>query len=355
MLLLNDRNGNNEMRDYIIFYPYEEKQNTNYYITNMIAILKEKYNIISLDTFRENIKLISRIKAVHLNWFENNERFYDYFLLLLLKLCGTKVIWVFHNKQPHECSRPILINIKYKYLAELSNTIIIHSKNSKKYVKKLLLPKKYSKIKYVEHISYIGNYRKCEENIRVYFGIEADDLILMFLGQIRPYKNLEILIEAFKEIETEKCKLVIAGKPANAVYAKAIKKLCKDSKNIITDFKFIPDNKMAAYLEAADILVLPYNKKSSINSGAMIMAFSYSRTVIIPDIAMAKDYEKGEFCYVYKYDNDKGHKESLKMKMQQAILLGREENIKLGESAFKFIKKHNNKRVVKSKIEGIFS
>ena len=61
---------------------------------------------------------------------------------------------------------------------------------------------------------------------------------------------------------------------------------------------------MEAYLKCADVLVAPYNKESSLNSGTLWMAMSYKKSMILPRIGCVKDIPNyNDLLYVYNYEN----------------------------------------------------
>ena len=76
---------------------------------------------------------------------------------------------------------------------------------------------------------------------------------------------------------------------------------------------------MESYMNIADVLVLPYNVESGMNSGVMLMAFSYKTTVIVSDIAMADEYDDN-LIYKYSYDDKASHIENLAKKMEDYLM-----------------------------------
>jgi glycosyltransferase involved in cell wall biosynthesis len=157
----------------------------------------------------------------------------------------------------------------------------------------------------VPHGDYFNNYPLSNFNIKEYYSIPQENNILLFIGQIRLYKNIELLIDAFKNSKLSKGNwtLLICGDGKLNI---------QSSKNVILDFNFIPDEKMRAYLEQSSLLIAPYNKKSSLNSGALWLACSFAKPFILPDIGCVRDIpNRDEFLYVYDYANRKEHLKNL--------------------------------------------
>src|SRR3546814_12732881 len=69
----------------------------------------------------------------------------------------------------------------------------------------------------VPHPHYRGAYPNSvtKADARADLGLEPDARVVLFLGQLRPYKNVPALLRAFRRLPDEKLRLVIAGLPAN--------------------------------------------------------------------------------------------------------------------------------------------
>lgn len=137
------------------------------------------------------------------------------------------------------------------------------------------------------------------------------------------------LIEAFKRLNAPQTKLLIVGKPYNNKIAENILKRCNKNENIKSFFKFIPDDEVQIYMNAADVVVLPY--RDILTSGVVMLAVSFSKPVIAPAIGCIQvvlDYE-GSFLY-NKLDD-----EGLLKEMQYALNADLE---KMGKHNFKLAK-----------------
>ena len=302
----------------------------------------------------------------HLNWYESLPnsafRFIFYFIrkfivLLFLTLCRKKIIFVLHNKLPHETKSRVLSSFIIKSLVIFSHKIIIHSNDSKEVLKSLLSSKLWQyKIVYMPHPHYIGAYpENFENNIDFH---KQDTLKLLFVGMLRPYKNIEMLIDTIKEIGNAKIELLIAGKPLTKAYGESLKQRISDCKQIKIDFKFIPDEKICKLLFQSHILVLPYNIESSLNSGVAILAFSNQRTVICPLIGTIKDLRNREAVYYYNYSNFDDHKK----KLRSTILKAKEdfENdtsivISKGKILYQEMKEHHSLDIITERLKKVYS
>ena len=75
-------------------------------------------------------------------------------------------------------------------------------------------------------------------------------------------------------------------------------------------FGFVENDDIGCLMKAADILIQPYDIKSSLNSGSCYLAFSFERTVICPEIGSTMEFPP-ELTYTYDYASDVEHREAL--------------------------------------------
>ena len=324
-------------RDKIVYIPYPIKGNKiNEYTTNMVNILKRKYSVlVNLAEPMDFFQMI-QTKAVFLNWVEDSLNLKMKIQLLLYRLNGTKIIWVFHNKQPHEAVDMNKVLVNMSWLANYSSIILLHSKSSKKYIPHV--NRNGRKAQYLPHVLYEEkSNREKADAVRERYGIDADEFVFTIFGLIRPYKNIEGGIEAFKSLCLPRAKLLIVGKPISNEFAKSIENLC-DNNNIVLDMRYISNELLDSIIEISDVIVLPYKDSSSMNSGVLIHAFSKGKTVIAPDICMARDMRREFPFYLYR--------KNLALAMQKAYFNGKAANKSMGEVAQNYMRINNNPQKV---------
>ncbi len=116
---------------------------------------------------------------------------------------------------------------------------------------------------------------------RARLGLEAEAPLALFLGLIRPYKGLDLLLEALAEVlrEVPAARLVVAGlpRPSFRPYARQIDRLGLGER-VRTDLRYLPQTVMDDYLAAADLVVLPYRGASQ--SAVLGAALAADRPVV---------------------------------------------------------------------------
>lgn len=327
----------------VIIYPTLEKTG-NKYIDNLYETIKESYEVLGYVEAKKNKK---RFKAdiYHFNWIESVsgkkvriQYMKRRFLIIVLRLLNKKIIWTVHNNLPHEIQNK-KETIKFmKFMAKKADKI--HILCEKTMDNKYLQDYK-QKVVCIPHGDYIGNYPKTDINIYNRYNIPKNKKIMLFIGQVRKYKNIEILIKAFKDsdLANNEFILLICGKCNDEKYKKELEELLNE--NIFFDFNFIKDEEMEAYLRASQIIVAPYNKESSLNSGTLWMAMSYHKTMMLPLIGCVNDIKNyNEYLYVYDYDNQDNHYDELLecMKKLNSDLKNNEKIlVEKGNKAYKYI------------------
>jgi D-inositol-3-phosphate glycosyltransferase len=120
---------------------------------------------------------------------------------------------------------------------------------------------------------------------------KKDKFTLLFFGQIKKVKGLDILLEALSILNKEGCEveLIIAGKAWKSdlnVYENLIKDL-NIGGIVKTDFRYIPDEEVSGFYNQADLVVLPYRK--IYQSGVLLLTLSYGKPVLCSDLDPFKE------------------------------------------------------------------
>jgi len=124
-------------------------------------------------------------------------------------------------------------------------------------------------------------------------GIDEGKRTILFFGNIAPYKGLEYLITAFRQLRAsaENYHLVIAGRlKGSAEYWAAIERTIRDDVErgcILLRAGYIPDDETEVYFKAADVLALPY--RYIYQSGVLFLGHSFGLPVLVADVGSLKD------------------------------------------------------------------
>lgn len=307
-------------------------------------------NTVSLKEMLLNWKHFTSVKVVHLNWFENlnglttfgllKDYFRKLFVLGLLNITSKRIIWTMHNLKPHDRRLSLLKKNLYNLLVKNSKKIVIHSKVSLAILEREFGNEILYKVLYIPHPNYINHYGEIPERSND----QDTRLKLTFIGAVKPYKNLEILIDALRALESENVELSINGKPYTQEYEIDLLKRCKNSTNINLRLNFIRDEDIPSILAQNDLMICPYDISSSLNSGSVILAFSYKTSVICPRIGTIQDLNSNDSIISYDYDTDAQHLKQIIESIRIAIALKRDDRTVFttyGERMFSLMEKEH--------------
>ena len=141
------------------------------------------------------------------------------------------------------------------------------------------------------------------------FGLTKDSYIL-FLGRLVPEKGIRYLIEAFKNVKTEK-KLVIAGGSSDTdSFMKELKELAKDDKRIIFT-GFVQGQTLEELYSNAYIYTLPSDLEGMPLS--LLEAMSYGNCCLVSDIQECTEVVEDK-ALIFK----KSNVQDLQNKLQEA-------------------------------------
>jgi glycosyltransferase involved in cell wall biosynthesis len=113
----------------------------------------------------------------------------------------------------------------------------------------------------------------------------AKDGYILFLGRLVPEKRVELLIEAFKNLKTEKQLVIAGGVSDSGEYAEQLKELSKDDKRIIFT-GFVEGQLWGELYSNSYIYVLPSDLEGMPLS--LLEAMSYGNCCLTSNIAECK-------------------------------------------------------------------
>lgn len=208
----------------------------------------------------------------------------------------SKVLFLCHNVLPHERGGPV--KLLTRFALSKGDMFIVHSEEDKANLE-ALVPN--ARVRKARHPTYeiFSRQTVARDAARAELGLRPDEKVILFFGLVREYKGLKYLIEAMPSVlPSMDATLLIAGEfyDDREKYVRLIKDLKIDERVRLRD-GYIPNEKVATYFSASDLVVLPY--VSATQSGIAQIAYGFERAVVTTNVGgLPETVKDGKTGYV---------------------------------------------------------
>lgn len=237
--------------------------------------------------------LFAKGEIVHIQWGVPIFAPIFFTILLFAKLRRKKTIATIHNVLPHEQS--VFDKILSAPVFFLVDYFIVHSNKNGQELQQIFKIQR-NKIVQIPHgVSNSFNGLIIPKNdARKKIGVPLDRKTILFFGNIREYKGLDVLLEAFYLLikKRKDVFLIIAGTPRVKweEYEKIINKYNLEE-NIKLFLDFIPSADMKYFYYSSDLVVLPY-KEFTAQSGIGTDTLSFGKPLVVTNVGGLSDLVK---------------------------------------------------------------
>ena len=202
--------------------------------------------------------------------------------LQFAKELGYRVVWTLHNRYPHERPFPDLDHLARLIVGRLADGMIAHCHYGARLARKLFYRTDHLHV--IPHGHYIDIFpnKISREAARRRLRLPGDAFVYLFFGNARVYKGIEKLIDAYRECAASDTRLAIMTRRAfDGGHAdRVITRAEEDERIHVFTHTFFPNEDFQIYLNAADVVVLPFSQV--LTSGSAIAALSFGKPVIVP-------------------------------------------------------------------------
>jgi beta-1,4-mannosyltransferase len=208
--------------------------------------------------------------------------------LCWLRLRGVRLVWTVHNLRPHEPVQPRLESWLGLLVSRLSHGLVAHSAYARARIQEQWGRR--LTVAVIPHANYIGLFppaRVSRAQCRRRLDIPDDAYVFLAFGQVRGYKRLTELLAAFRALERDDVRLLIAGKPVPAEEGARLSAAAGGDPRVLLDLREVPDEEVAGLHACADAAVLAY--RDVFSSGALLLALSFGLPVVAPDVGTAAE------------------------------------------------------------------
>jgi len=264
-------------------------------------------------------------KIVHLHFVDFG--FLEYYnLILAKKVFGFHAVGTVHDVESFEkYAKGDSSRHNYEKFLTLLDAVVLHTEYAKNELVKnlgsdMVDEKKIQTIYGPDFDVESLDSNFIEKNIaREHLNLPQDRKVILFFGQIKKVKGLDLLLKALAEVITKEpsALLVIAGKVWKDDYS--------EYENIIEEYGlvnyvdqrigYVGNDDVPHYFNAADLVVLPYRK--IYNSGVLIRSMSFGTPVLASDFGPFKEFIiPGKNGFLFKAENV----ESLAENLQEILI-----------------------------------
>jgi beta-1,4-mannosyltransferase len=285
---------------------------------------------VKISQFSRKSSLLKRHDIIHIHWPEwlvtwstvwraSLDIATSLGLLWLARRRGAALVWTGHNLEPHELPRPWLWQIFQRLFLSQTDLLVSFGDGATKslivrYPQLAQIP-----VAIIPHGHYRDYYtaRSDALSFREQVGLDHRSVFLCF-GLIKPYKNIPSIVRAWKQLPVPRPQLVVAGRPAQPELEAAIKREAGGAKDIHLLLRFISDEDVPTLFAVADVLLVPYEARSTLNSGAAHLALSLGKPAVLNDTAANRELRK-TFGHEWIYLCDGTPEDALRVAVEAAI------------------------------------
>jgi glycosyltransferase involved in cell wall biosynthesis len=238
----------------------------------------------------------SRARVFHILWNNKLEHFDRTLLLLFYRFLGRRIVFTAHNVNVRKRDgndnwfNRLTLRIQYRLISH----VFVHTER----MKRELLEDFGVRSDRISVIPFGVNSTVPDTTLtscqaRKKLGLEPEHKVMLFFGNIAPYKGLEFLVKAAAAVirDMRELRLVIAGRlRCDSGYWAAIEQRITRPELVgcvIARIEYVPDVETEMYFKAADVLVLPYTK--IFQSGVLFLGYNFGLPVIASDVGSLKD------------------------------------------------------------------
>lgn len=247
-----------------------QEQRTNPYVDLLVTSLPDE---VEVNWFSWRRALLTRYDAFHLHWPEAlagaQRPAWIRILLVLalvvrLKVFRTPIIRTVHNITPHDAgdrASAALLNLLDRVT---SFRVVMNPQHLARFDGNTRL---------IPHGHYRSAYPLCQN-------VAPLDGHLLVFGQLRPYKRIESVLNAFRDVPDPAWRLTVAGAAPDNAYLLQLREIAAADPRISIQAEAVDVSKIGELFARHSLVVLPYGEDG--NSGAALLALSLARPVLLP-------------------------------------------------------------------------
>lgn len=276
----------------VIMYPGVGVLNENRYIDILVAALRHEG--VEVVAWTKHFSL-QKGDVFHVHWPEIIPEIHDrkhnrlrglwierqfFATIRRMKHAGGRVVWTVHDLAPHAAQlrqSPFLKAFMKRFMAEVDVALSLTEAGFAQI--REALPE-------LSHAAFFTgrhpHYRTVltpvvDASLRSHYGAQEGQRVFSFIGSLRANKRPDLVVRAFRGLDTAGNYLIMAG-GASAEVATEVSRLAEGASNIRLDLQRVPEEEIGRLYAATDIMVFPGT--DYFNSGTIYTALSLNVPVL---------------------------------------------------------------------------
>ncbi|MGH2542977.1 MAG: glycosyltransferase family 4 protein [Ardenticatenaceae bacterium] len=199
-------------------------------------------------------------------------------LLMRLAPAETRIVMICHNAAPHEKGHALAARFNrglQRAVMARADHLICHAESDVEQLRALLPGKPITKVMHPTYADLAMLASPSREE-----AANRGEPHLLFLGFVRPYKGVDILLQAMPQVlkALPDARLTIAGEwwAGAGQPEQRLDPVARHAVKIVD--RYIPNEELATLVGSADVVVLPY--RTATQSGVVQLAFGFGVPVI---------------------------------------------------------------------------
>lgn len=202
--------------------------------------------------------------------------------------------WVLtvHNLLPHD-RHGALNRLIYRFVYRLPRLLVVHTpRMAHRLEREFGVPER--RVLVVQHgiNRLLPHDAAARCRLRQQHGLRPSDRLVLFFGNVAPYKGLDWLLQAWEQhMVDDSMVLMVVGRCRDTALRATLHGQMKRlgaSRRVSWVEGFVPDDDVPSWFHAADLLVMPYRHIDQ--SGVVFMALASGLPVVASDVGSLSDY-----------------------------------------------------------------
>jgi glycosyltransferase involved in cell wall biosynthesis len=208
------------------------------------------------------------------------------------RLWAGRYVYTAHNALPHGREQSRLFRWAYRWIYRFPHRIIVHTeKIAQQLESQFAIDRSRMAVISIGLNEEMPDTDLSAPQARRRLGLCPTGPLALFFGKIEPYKGVDLLVEAWNRIRTPEARLAIAGLCPDPNYALQLRDaLAQSPRSGTMEWRegFVPNEDVAVWLRACDVVVLPY--RSIYQSGVVFLCLRFGVPMVATDVGSLTEY-----------------------------------------------------------------